>query len=143
MVVSGSQVLSPYYRFESYAQHPEELQELLQGLKKRQISGVVFLSGDRHHSELNRLQDDPHFYPLYDFTSSPLTSRPASSAHLEKENVRRVPNTQVIERNYGMLHFSGPEKDRVLVMATRNVDGQLLWSHTIKAKDLVPKSPSH
>ena len=136
IVVSGSQVLSPYHRFESYAQHPQELKELLQGLKDRQIQGVVFLSGDRHHSELNLLNDDPHFYPLYDFTSSPLTSRAASSANQEANNPRRVPNTFVVERNYGMLYFSGPENNRSLKLETRNVQGHILWTHTIQANHL-------
>ena len=114
---------------------------MLQGLKDRAIEGVIFLSGDRHHAELNRLQDDPQFYPLYDFTSSPLTSRPASSSNDELHSPRRVSGTFVKgRRNFGILKFSGPPDDRRVIMEARGVKGETLWSHEIKANDLkIPK----
>jgi alkaline phosphatase D len=137
LIASGSQVISPYNRFESYAQHPDELARLLRGIKERKIEGVVFLSGDRHHAELNVLRDDPQFYPLYDFTSSPLTSRPASSSDDELGSPRRVPGTFVKgQRNFGVLRVQGETGQRTLTMEARGVKGELLWSHTIKASEL-------
>lgn len=143
LIASGSQVISPYSRFESYAQHPDELQRLFRGIKQRRIEGVLFLSGDRHHTELNVLNDDPQFYPLYDFTSSPLTSRPARSSDDELNSPRRVPGTFVKgQRNFGMIRVSGPSENRILTMETRAVDGSLLWTQTLKASDLkIPTPP--
>jgi alkaline phosphatase D len=137
VIASGSQVLSPYAYFESYAQHPRELARLLEGLKAREVEGVIFLSGDRHHAELNVLRDDPHFYPLYDFTSSPLTSGLADSAEAERMNPRRVPNTFVTHaRNFGVMRVSGPRQDRVMTLEARDTQGALLWSHTVRAREL-------
>lgn len=142
LIASGSQVISPYSRFESYAQHPGELQRLLRGIKERRVEGVIFLSGDRHHAELNVLRDDPQFYPLYDFTSSPLTSRPARSSDDELNSPRRVPGTFVKgRRNFGLIKVTGPEADRALTMETRGVDGSLLWTYTVKASSLKIPSP--
>jgi len=142
LIVSGSQVISPYSRFESYAQHPDELKRLLRGLKRRRIEGVIFLSGDRHHAELNVLKDDPQFYPLYDFTSSPLTSRPARSSDDELDSPRRVPGTFVKgRRNFGIIKVTGPQTDRTLTMRAHGVDGALLWSHSISASALKIPSP--
>ena len=137
VIASGSQVVSPYARFESYAQHPRERARLLEGLKERAVEGVLFLSGDRHHAELNVLRDDPHFYPLYDFTSSPLTSSLADSADSERVNARRVDGTFVTgERNFGVLRVRGPRKERVMTLEARNTRGALLWSHEVRAADL-------
>ena len=137
IIASGSQVLNPFSRFESYARHPYELQRLLNGIKRRKIEGVVFISGDRHHTELNWVNDDPQFYPLYDFTSSPITSRVASSSSHEANNPRRVPGTFVNQvNNFGVMRFLGEPKNRILMMETRDTTGKVLWTHEIKAKDL-------
>jgi len=136
VIASGSQVLSPYAHFESYAQHPRELARLLEGLKARAVEGVVFLSGDRHHTELNVLHD-PHLYPLYDFTSSPLTSGLSDSAEAERLNPRRVPGTFVTEtRSFGLLRVRGPRRDRVMTLEARGPDGALLWQRDVRASDL-------
>jgi alkaline phosphatase D len=138
IIVSGSQVLNPYQRFENYSLHHKEHRALIQGIKQRKIEGVMFLSGDRHHTELIAHQEDPHFYPLYDFTSSPLTSKPSSmSAQEEGVNAMRIPNTFVTgKRNYGKLSFTGLPEDRTLHISTHGVNGEKLWDYTIKAKDL-------
>lgn len=137
VIASGSQVISPYAYFESYAQHPRELARLLEGLKAREIEGVLFLSGDRHHAELNKLHDDPNFYPLYDFTSSPLTSGLADSAETELINPRRVPNTFITHtRNFGVMRVSGARHDRVMTLEARDPSGALLWSHAVRAQEL-------
>ena len=139
IVAGGGQFLSPFDRWEGYAQFKHEQKRLIDEIKRYQIEGVVFVSGDRHHSELVRLQPSG-FYPLYDFTNSPLTSRGAS-ANGEWESPVRVPGTLVTQkRNFGLLKFSGPARDRVLTIETRDTDGRLLWTKTIRANELkIPK----
>ena len=49
----------------------------------------MFLSGDRHFTELLKVER-PGTYPLYEFTSSPLTSRPwANPDAAEQQQSRR------------------------------------------------------
>lgn len=137
IVAVGSQVLNPYSRFEGYAQHAQERDALIAGIKERKIEGVVFLSGDRHFAELNRVANDPEFYPLYDFTSSPLTSGLASSVEDERANPRRVEGTLVSDRkNFGILRFSGSQNARMLTLEARDAQGALLWQRTIHASEL-------
>jgi alkaline phosphatase D len=137
VIAIGSQVLNPFSRFEGYAKHPRERDRLLKGIKERRIEGVIFLSGDRHFTELNRRDDDPQFYPLYDFTSSPLTSSNASSVGSEINNPLRVAGTLVKDqRNFGMLSFSGIGAERSLTLESRTSAGKLLWTHVIKASEL-------
>lgn len=139
IVVGGNQKLNPVAFHESFANYPHEQQELLGWIKGQKIPGVVFLSGDRHHTELIVLKD-PAFYPLYDYTSSPLTSGTANPAR-EMENPARVPGTMVVgEHNFGMLRFDGPRTDRQLTMECYDKDGNLKWSHVVRANDLRPAS---
>ncbi|MDX1530621.1 MAG: alkaline phosphatase D family protein, partial [Rhodothermales bacterium] len=135
VVVLGGQFVNGVDLYEGYARYPNEQQRILDALVERGIDGVVFLTGDRHHTELLRLDVDG-FYPLYDFTNSPLTSG-AASAERERVNVLRVPGTLVVEqRNFGTLTFSGPRTDRVLTMRTYAADGTLLWEHAVRASEL-------
>jgi alkaline phosphatase D len=46
---------------------------IIEKIKKLKINGVVFLSGDVHHTELSQY-DLTATYPLYDLTVSPFTS---------------------------------------------------------------------
>lgn len=136
IVVVGGQTLNPTAVYENYVNvAPEERERLIAGIVERRIEGVVFLTGDRHHTELIRLQPEG-FYPLYDFTSSPLTAG-AATPRSEMDNPARVPNTLVYgKRNFGTLTFSGPRTDRTLTMRTYDADGGLLWTYAVRAADL-------
>ncbi len=137
IIVIGGQVLNPLPVFETYARcAPEEREELLQMLQQEGISGVLFLSGDRHFTELSRLER-PGSYPLYELTVSPLTSSPFTEAEREA-NPLRVPGTLVTERNFALLEVSGPLADRQLRIHVYNAHGKLLWERTIRAKELRP-----
>ena len=141
VIAVGSQVLNPFTRFEGYSQHSVEKAKLIQMIKDYHIEGVVFLTGDRHFSELNKLDVDPWFYPLHDFTSSPLTSRSAASVSDEANNPLRVDGTLVAERNFGLIKVSGQGKGRFMELSTVNTQGKLLWKYIIRAADLkIPKN---
>lgn len=136
VVAMGGQVVNPSEVFETYANvAPEERQRLFDEITARRIDGVVFLSGDRHMTELDRLER-PGTYPLYDFTSSPLTAGTVTSPP-DSVNVTRVPGTLVTgQRNFGTLTFTGPRTDRTLTMRTFSAEGALLWEHPVRAADL-------
>ncbi|MEF8866450.1 MAG: alkaline phosphatase D family protein [Salinibacter sp.] len=138
LVVNGGQVITPKAQYETGARFPQEQSLLLEALRERQVEGVVFLSGDRHITEL--LQRRPEgFYPIYEFTNSPLTA----GAVTEGKNPNRVDGTLVEQRNFGTLTISGPREDRVLTLRTFDADGGLLWERTIRAQALtVPDDTS-
>ena len=140
VIVSGSQVVNNSSDQEVWARYAKERAELYAGLEKRKVTGLLFLSGDRHMSELLRLER-PSSYPLYDFTSSPLTSGPYDG-RWDKENPLRVEGTLVTSRrNYGVLKFAGVKGDRRIILECRGVDGSLLWEQTLTQQQLgvVPK----
>lgn len=141
IVVSGSQFVNDVDAYETWARYADERQVILDAIVARQINGVVFISGDRHHGELQVRTPDGG-YPIYDFTSSPLTAG-LGDARYELENPLRVDGTFILgQRNFGLLHFSGPRTSRTLTMEARNSVGETLWTHTIEAAELSFPQPS-
>jgi alkaline phosphatase D len=138
VVVNGSQVLNSTTRDETFAHYPDQ-KELVDFIVRHRIRGVLFLSGDRHETELLRVTPEG-FYTLYDFTSSPLTAgltNPMPKG--EENNPLRVPGTLVNDmHSFGLLRFSGKCNERTLEMQVVDREGKVRWTHTIKASDLVP-----
>ncbi|HZI63657.1 MAG TPA: alkaline phosphatase D family protein [Thermoanaerobaculia bacterium] len=141
VVVSPSQALNPMSHADSWTQFPAELEALIDFLRLRRIEGVLFVSGDRHHTELIR-RDEPGFYPLYDFTSSSLTAGMGVEER-EADNPARVPGTWVNDsHNFGLLEVSGPAKQRRLTLRTLDAGGRERWRHEIAAATLrLPPRP--
>ena len=137
----GGQVLNPAEVHETYANLcPDERSQLLRLIKRERVSGVVFLDGDRHTTELSRL-DDADFYPLHDLTVSPLTSGVPGPQAEQEANTLRVPGTFVRERNFALIEVSGPYKNRVLTLNIVGIDGSTRWTRQIRASELqAPKA---
>ena len=141
LVVNGSQLWNRVNRFEGWNHFATEQRAFSDWLLAQRIDGVVFLSGDRHFSELLKI-NRPGAYPLYEFTSSPLTSRPwANPDAAEQQNGDVVPGTLIGKRQFGMLRVTGPGTDRVLALESYDEAGNRLWRNEIRARDLrMPKS---
>ena len=135
-VAVGSQVLNnnTLQVKEGYAKdYNTELQYLLSEIKRRKINGVIFLSGDVHHTILNKMTS-ADFYPLYDITVSAFTS--FQNPGLGTKNPYKVKGTLVWEHNFAMLRFSGKGADRQMQIEIRNKLGIKRWKRVIKASDL-------
>jgi len=130
IIAVGGQMLSDVAKYENFAQFPEERDQLLEALNELRIKGVVFLSGDRHCTELSQIEL-PNGRFVYDLTVSPLTS--SSYDNTEEPNSHRVEGTVFGNRNYALLDFSGPRKERVLKMSVKNSEGELQWTRSIEA----------
>lgn len=142
VVALGNQVLNPLTRHEGLVNFPADYEGLLDFIREARIVGVLFLSGDRHHSELIRLQRKG-MYPLYDFTSSPLTSGPHRMREddPEKNNPHRVSGTLLEERSFGSLSFVGGGEERRVVLRAYAADGTPRWERTIAARELTFPTP--
>jgi alkaline phosphatase D len=136
LVAGGSQFWNRASRFEGLHQFPQEQQRLAAWLLDQRIDGVIFLSGDRHFGELLKIER-PGAYPLYEFTSSPLTSQPATRPDAaERDNPDLVAGTLHGRRQFGLIRVSGPGGDRRLAFEAYDSDGAPLWRHEIRVNDL-------
>jgi len=128
IVAIGSPVLNPNAVYENYATMPDERTELLRRIEVEGIKGVVFLTGDRHFTELTEL-DIADGRKLYDLTCSPLTSGPYSP---KEKNELRVEGSLFTERNFATIAVTGKTKERVLTIRIFDAAGKEQWSHAIQ-----------
>lgn len=137
VITLGSQVLNPVSPYDRFLNCPTEYNELMNFLKEYKINGVVFLTGDRHHSEIIKV-DREGTYPLYDITSSPLTSGTHKFGGPEKNNPYRVLGIDE-KQNYTKFSFSGKRNERKLTVEYFGLKGEKLGEWSISENEL--KSP--
>ncbi len=142
-ICAGGQVLNKYTDKESFNLYQKERKELLQFIVDQKISGVVFISGDRHHTEI--LTDSSYAnelgYPFIDITSSPLSSGVSNVLETEEaKNPQRIPGTLVVDNNYCTIGISGNKKgQRQLEITCFDKNGKVNWTHQIHEKNLKAK----
>lgn len=139
IIVNGNQVINTNNQHEAWAKYPTEFNNFMDWLLISEVDGVMFLSGDRHHTELLKVQHDG-FYPLYEFTSSPITSGTHNRMGSEEENPLRVDGTLVNDkRNFGIMTVEGPRNKRMMTLKTIDSEGVERWKFTINQEDLRTK----
>ncbi|NDC31535.1 MAG: hypothetical protein EBZ58_11510, partial [Bacteroidetes bacterium] len=113
----------------------------------------VFLSGDRHHTELLKYESKPDDndatgvkksyafnYPMYDLTSSPISAGPSNILKTkEANNPYRVENTLVVDNNYCGIKVSGKKGQRQLTISCYDKTGIVKWGYAINETDLKGK----
>lgn len=136
IVAGGSQFWNRKHRFEGWHHFATERADFADWLLAHKVEGLIFLSGDRHFSELLRIAR-PGAYPIHEFTSSPLTSRPpAKLDRAERDNPDIVPGTLVAKRQFGLVRVSGPSGERRITLESHDTAGALLWRHELRERDL-------
>lgn len=132
----GSQVLNDCYYGESYAKYPVERNKLLDFIVDNKIGGVIFLTGDKHYSELSKREWKG--YTFYDFTSSPLTSPTVPVKHLKGYyNPYCLPSKGYFKKNYGKLAVTGPVGNRVCRMEIYGKAGVKRWEFNVNQNEIL------
>jgi alkaline phosphatase D len=108
---------------------------LMQFLNVQKINGVLFISGDRHHSEIIKKERNG-LYPLYDITASPYTSGIGKVRGAEVTNAARVAGTLIEEQNFAKISFSGKRNERVMKVEFIGLKGNILSTWSVSEKDL-------
>lgn len=127
-VCVGGQVLNSAAIFENHAQYPEELNRLLNAVTSTEYNNVVFLTGDRHHSEMSTVLRDG--VRITDYTISPLTS--GASSVRNEVNDNRVGEV-IQKRNYAVLSVTGIAEERTLRITYYDAQGDEIFSREIKS----------
>ena len=109
--------------------------ELMNFLNDQKINGVIFLTGDRHHSEIIKLER-PSLYPLYDITVSPYTSGIGKAGGAEANNPYREKNTLIEAQNYARISFSGKRNEREMKVEFLGLKGEKLAEWSINESQL-------
>lgn len=133
----GIQAINPLSTMECFRKAGQEYHELIEFIREHKISGVLFISGDRHHAELIKVEEE-NLYPLYDFTTSPLTMYPVkiSKRNPEFSNPFKVAGTYFPSYNYGKISVSGAPENRKCILELKDKNGNQVWKHEIFANEL-------
>lgn len=134
IIAVGSQVLNQYNKYECLKEYPTEYNRLLNFLDQYKISGVVFLSGDRHHSEIIGMQRKS--YPLYDITVSPYTSGVSKVSGEERNNPDRIAGTLIEAQNFASISIKTENKQRILKVDFIGLHGEILGSWSVSEQSL-------
>ncbi len=137
IIATGSQVLNPVSPSDCFRHFPAEYQEVMKFLADERINGVVFLTGDRHLSQIVK-KDRPGLYPLYDVTASPLTSGSATLKETEKSNPHILLNVTGVQ-NYTKVDVKGEGFNRRLTFNFISKEGKTLDSWSITLKEISSK----
>ncbi|MHC1776122.1 MAG: alkaline phosphatase [Lentimicrobium sp.] len=131
IVAMGGQFLSDAATAELYSANgfQEERQKIIDFIYLHQIKNVIFITGDVHFSEISALRNEGS-PTIYDLTFSTMSAGVNKNGSNWK-NTLRIPETVTLERNYGVIHFSGPERERKITVSCYNSDNRKLWEHFI------------
>ena len=137
IIVNGNQSTNRKLDHESFANYRMEFEKFMQFLKVQQIEGVLFLSGDLHYAQLLKTER-PGLYPIYEYTSSPLTAGVFEVAESESsyDNPQHVEGTLVMDYNFGLIKVTGKRGSRILTIENYDRNGKRNWSRRISQKEL-------
>jgi len=134
IIAVGSQVLNNFNKYECLKEYPAEYNRLLQFLESKKIAGVIFLSGDRHHSEVIKM--DRSSYPLYDITVSPYTSGVSKVSGVEINNPDRIAGTLIEAQNFANISITTENKQRIFQVSFIGLHGEILGTWSVSEKSL-------
>jgi alkaline phosphatase D len=99
IIMSGMEQISSSTTPEGWGLYPAEQQHLYDVIKAAGAKGAFILSGDKHYAEISR-RDVALGYPLYDFTSSPMSAPPEP---IEANRYRDAPGSIISDHNFGII----------------------------------------
>jgi alkaline phosphatase D len=138
LIVSSIQFVAEFAGCEAWANLPHEKRRMFDLLKSTKASGVFFVSGDRHWSELSRMAG-PSGYPIYDLTASALTQRHPRGTPTPNKH-RLLPAT-FHEANVGHLNIDWSPPDPRLTLKIIDAEGQTHLEQLIRLSELQPRTP--
>jgi len=128
IIASSIQFVAEDAGQETWSNLPTEKRRMLDLLKTTNAKGAIFISGDRHWSELSALSDDVP-YRIYDFTSSSfnqLHGRGTPTAN----RFRFLPETYHKE-NYGVIRIDWDPPTPVATLEIRDLRGEVQLQHQV------------
>ncbi len=132
-LISGDQWFGGYHRFDSYeGNHKESFKDFLASVKNTKAR-VMFLSGDRHLSEVMKIEPELLGYETYEFTSSPMHAKTYPS------NWDTIPNRRhwmgvAQQLNFNFFEVLAPEKskrERQMKVRAIGLEGKVFYEATV------------
>jgi alkaline phosphatase D len=129
LIGSGTQFGIEWNGYEAWANFPHEQKRMLDLIKNTKASGVMFLTGDVHYSEISKMETD--IYPIYDFTSSGLSSTWSFAA----PNKNRIEGP-VMDNHFGLVTIDWIDENPKIKMETFDIKDNQRMEFTINLNEI-------
>lgn len=140
IIASSIQFVPEDHGWERWAAFPAERQRMLRLLSETAATGVIVITGDRHHAEISALTDGTP-YPLYDITSSSL-NKPGGSQRSGEPNRWRIAGDVYTRENFGLIEIDWSRQPAPGVrLSIRDVNGVAVLEQQIDLSSLRPSPP--
>lgn len=130
IIASSSQFSISYNGYEAWANFPHERERFIQLIQKTRANGVIFISGDVHYAEISKLTPQGG-YPLYDVTSSGITS----TWLFATPNENRIEGP-IMDNHFGLIDIDWSKKDPTIQMRIYDVRKALRINKTIRLSEI-------
>ncbi len=128
ILCSSVQVIADDHGHEKWGNFPNARKRLLQLIVKTKPHNLFILSGDRHMTEVSKMDLQGLPYPLYDFTSSGLTHIRSGTSEPNKFRVGEM----IVKKNFGVLKIYWVNDKPVVTMQARGPKNELYQEITVK-----------
>ena len=130
ILASGIQVIPEQHRWEKWANFPQARTRLFNLIASTAKTPLVLLSGDRHLSEVSKLELSGYPYPLYEITSSSLNS---PSDPEKEENHYRI-GDKIHQQNFAAMTIIWIARNPVIRLKYYGKSGKQLSDLSIQFK---------
>jgi alkaline phosphatase D len=133
IIGSSSQFGISYNGYEGWCNYPHEQKRLAYLIERTKANGILFISGDVHYGEISKWQH-PITYPIYDITSSGITS----TWKFATPNTNRIEGP-IMENHFGLLKINWKEPAPIVTAQLIDVNNNIRAEYIIDGKELFIK----
>ena len=128
ILCSSVQVIADDHGHEKWGNFPNARKRLLGLIAKTKPKNLLILSGDRHMTEVSKMDMQGLPYPLYDFTSSGMTHIRSGNSEPNRYRVGEM----IVKKNFGVLKIYWVNDKPVVTMQARGPQNELYQEITVK-----------
>lgn len=128
ILCSSVQVIADDHGHEKWGNFPNQRKRLLSLISQTKPKNLLILSGDRHMTEVSKMEMPGLSYPLYDFTSSGMTHIRSGLSETNKYRVGEL----IIKKNFGILKIHWVNDKPVVTMQARGPKNELYQEIVVK-----------
>jgi hypothetical protein len=135
LLASGDQFFGGYHKFESFERnHNRNFKSQLARWRKVSANPIVFLSGDRHLTEINKVPKEHLGYPTFEITSSGIHSKTFPDQYKSDPNPTMLVG-KAGEYNYTVFEIvSATAKSLELDVKSFGLNKAVLYQQTLTVK---------
>ena len=138
VIASSIQFIAEAAGQETWSNLPAERQRMIDLITKTEASGVLFISGDRHWSDLSVQRDGGVAYPLHDLTSSSLNTEHRRGT--PTENRYRAIEETYHKQNFGLIEIDWDAPDPAITLRIRDQGNVDKITKELTLSDLEPRA---